>query len=219
LEHIGLADAESSDGLGVRTQRNEVLCNVSLVFGTFKEPATCRLGIRDRLLSGEGFASNDKERSFAIAFPEGLCNMGSIDVGYKVGLEIAFRVWLEGLSHHDRTKIRTTNTNINDGVDSFSCVALPVAASDRFGKLLHVVEDALNLIDTSFGDVEVIKVAKSNVKNSAIFRGVNVLAGKHLVTIFLNFGFFDQRQEGIENRLSDEVFGKIDEHGNIGAAG
>lgn len=38
-------------------------------------------------------------------------------------------------------QVRTTNTNVDDGVDLLASVSLPLATSDLLAKLLHVVKN------------------------------------------------------------------------------
>lgn len=128
LEHIFLRDAEGSDSLGVGTEGDEVLGNVCLVFGGLEEPVPSTLSISDRLLSGEGLAGDDEERSLGFTNPESLREMGSVDVGDEMGREAPLGIGLESLSNHDGTQVGTADTDIDDGIDALSRVSLPSSA-------------------------------------------------------------------------------------------
>jgi len=59
-------------------------------------------------------------------------------------------------------------------------------------------------------------VAESNVEDGAVLRGVNVLAGEHLVAEALDLGLAGKGEERREDLLVDEVLRVVEENGDIG---
>lgn len=214
LEHVLLRNTECGDGLGVRAEGDEVLGDVGLVFGGLEEPISGALSVGDRLLGGEGFASNDEERSLGVANPQSLGEMGSIDVGDEVDGEVPLGVGLKSLSNHDGTQIRTADTDVDDGVDGLSRVSLPTSVPNGLCELLDVLEHSGNIADTLLADLELVKVTECDVENGTILGSIDVLSGEHLVSVGLDFGLANEVEEGIENGLSDQVFGIIQEEGD-----
>ena len=112
------------------------------------------------------------------------------------------------------SQVRTTNTNVDNGVDLLARVSLPFAASDLVGELLHVLIDAAHLLHHAlavdlhrqFGDI-----AESNVVDGAVLGEVDGLTLEHLVTEALEVGLFGQRNEVCECVLGDEVLGKVEQ--------
>ena len=163
LEHVGGVDTEGLNGFGIRGESYKVLGDVSLVLGKGQEPGPRGLGIRDSLLGSERFAGDNEQSTFWVADSEGLCEVGSINVGDEVGSEVPFCVGLERFGHHDGTQIGTTNTDVDDGVDGFSGVTFPGATSNRIGELFDVGEHTRNFADAALLDLEIIKVTQGNV--------------------------------------------------------
>ena len=193
--------------------------DVSLILGRVKEPATRALSISNGLLSGKGLAGDNEERSLMVTLAKRLSDMCSVNVGHEMRFEIALGVCLQRLSDHDGAQIRSADPNVDDSVDSLPGVSLPLAAPNGVGELFYVIEDAADFVYASFGDVEVVKVAQSDVQDGAVLRGVDVLAREHLIAVLFHFGFADQSEKFVKDRLRDEVFGEIEEEGDIGTAG
>jgi len=214
LEHVLLRNAKCSDSLSVRTEGDEVLGDMGLVFGGLEEPVSGTLSVGDRLLSGEGLACNDEERRLGIADLQSLGEMGSIDVGDKVGGEVPLGVGLERLSNHDGTQIGTTDTDVDDSVDGLSRVSFPSPVPNGLGKLLDMLEDSGNLAGALLADLELVEVTEGDVKDGTILGGVDVLSGEHLVPVGLNFGLANKVKKGVEDRLGNQVLGVIQEEGD-----
>jgi uncharacterized protein Yka (UPF0111/DUF47 family) len=72
---------------------------------------------------------------------------------------------LECFTDHNRSQIGSTNTNVDNGVDLLASVSLPFARSDLLRELLHVLEDIMDFINTSFVDLESasLRVSKGDV--------------------------------------------------------
>jgi hypothetical protein len=214
LEHVLLSDAEGSDSLGVRTEGDEVLSDVGLVFGGLEEPVSGTLSVGDCLLSSEGLAGDDEEGGLGVANPQSLGEVGSVDIGDEVGGEVPLGVGLERLSNHDGTQVGTTDTNVNDGVDGLPRVSLPSSVPNRLGELLDVLKHGGDLSGALLADLELVEVTESDVEDGTILRGVDVLPGEHLVPVGLDFGLANEVEEGVQDGLGNQVLGVIQEEGD-----
>lgn len=123
---------------------------ITYITGSLEEPLLCGLGIGDGLLSGERLAGNDEERRLRVTLLQYFRNVGPVDIRDEVHLHIALAVMLERLAHHCGTKVGSTDTDVDDGIDRLSGVSLPFARPDRVGELLHVREDSVNPFTSSF---------------------------------------------------------------------
>ena len=216
LEHVLLSDAEGGDSLGVCAKGDEMLCDVGLILGGLEEPVSSTLSVGDRLLSGEGLAGNDEERCLGVANPQSLGEVGSVNVGDEMSGEVPLGVGLESLSDHNGTQVGAPNTNIDDGVDRLSRVPLPGSVPNGLGKPLDVLEHGGNLTGTLLTDLELVEVAESDVEDSTILRGVDVLSGEHLVPVVLNFSFANEIKEGVEDGFGNQILRVIQEEGDCG---
>jgi len=140
LEHVLLRNTEGGNSLGVRTEGDEMLGDVSLVFGGLEEPVSSTLGVGDCFLSSEGFAGDDEERSLGVTNPHSLSEMGSVDVRDEVGREVSLGVGLESLGNHDGAQVGTTDTDVDDGVNGLPRVSLPSSVPNGLRELLDMLK-------------------------------------------------------------------------------
>ena len=170
------------------------------LLGRLEEPGFSRLCVGNGLLSGEGLGGNDKDGSLWVTELQNLCKIGSVNVGDKVSLQVSFAVMFQGLANHDRSKIRSTDTNVDDSVDRLSSVTFPSSGSDLFRKLFNVVEDLVDVISSSFlvnlpSTLGRRWVSESNVENSSVFRSVDVLSRKHGISESLDLSLSSEIEE------------------------
>lgn len=130
LEHVFSGDTEGGDGLGVGAKGNEMFGNVGLILCRSQEPFAGTGGVCDGLLGCESLASDDEECGLGMAETKSLSQVGSIDVGHEVGVEVALCISFEGFGDHDGTEIGATYADIDDGVDILACVTLPGPTAD-----------------------------------------------------------------------------------------
>lgn len=128
-EDVGLGDAKGGDGLCVRAECDKVLCDVSLVLCGREEPVPRALRVGNGLLGSECLTSDDEQGGLGVRDTQSLGQVRSVDVGDEVSCQITLGVRLEGLSDHDGSEIRTTDTDVDDGVDSLASVSLPGTAA------------------------------------------------------------------------------------------
>lgn len=182
------------------------------VNGRLEEPLASRLGVGDGLLGGESLGGDDEEGRLGVALGGDFGDVGAVDVGDKVHLEVLGSVRLEGLGDHHGSEIRSSDSDVNDGVDALASVSLPLARADLVGELSHVVQYALHLVGASLGDLELAAdVPQGDVKDSAVLGGVDVLASEHLVAGFLDVGLLGELQQRSDNLIVDQVLRQIGE--------
>ena len=87
------------------------------IAGSLEEPLLSGLRVGDCFLSRERLTCHDKKRRLGVTLVQYLGHVGPVYIRDKVHLHIAFTVMLEGLTDHDRTKIGSANTDIDDRVN------------------------------------------------------------------------------------------------------
>jgi hypothetical protein len=181
-----------------------------------EEPLASALRVGNRLLGRKRLAGDDEQGRFGIALARDLGNVGSIDVGDKVDVEVLGPVRFERLAHHHRSQVGSSDSDVDDRGDALARVALPLARTNLVGELGHVVQHALHLVNTLLLDLELApNVPQRDVQHGTVLRGVDVLAGKHLIAGGLDAGFAGELDEGREDVVVDEVFGEVDEEVDV----
>lgn len=200
------------------------LCNQNrksstYLLGLLKEPFLGTLGVGNGLLSGKGLGSDDEQGGLTVASLEDLGHVSTVNVGDKVGLQVPLAVVLEGLADHNGTKVGTTDTNVDDGVNGLASVTLPGARANRVGEFLHVGKDGVDLVNTGLRDLEATLISRGvserNVQDGTALRGVNVLAVKHRVTERLDLGLTGEVKERGEDLIIDKVLGVVKEKRDV----
>jgi hypothetical protein len=212
-EHVLGVDAELLDLLGVGGESNEVLSDGGLVLCGLKEPPLGGVGVGDGLCGGEGLAGNKEEGGLRVTSLESLGHVGAVDVGDKVELHALLAVRLEGLGDHDGAKVRSTNTNVDNGVDGLAGVTLPLTRANLLGELLHVVQHAVDLLDYALAvDLHglVGGVAQGHVVDGASLCEVDLLALEHVIAELLDLCLLGELDQQLEGLLGDEVLGEIE---------
>lgn len=119
------------------------------------------------------------------------------------------------LQQSDAVQVRSTNTNVDDGVNLLASVSLPLAAANLLAELLHVVENAVDALDDALAvDLHLLvgDVAERNMVDGAVLSEVDLLTSKHLITELLEAGLFCELDEQLQRLLSDEVLGEVEEN-------
>ena len=80
-EHVGGIDSELLDFSLIRRKGHEVLGHMGVVSGDGHEPVASRVGVRERLLCGEGLGGDQEQGGFGIQRLERLGDVGAVDVG------------------------------------------------------------------------------------------------------------------------------------------
>jgi hypothetical protein len=213
-EHVLGVNAELLNLLGVGGESNEVLGNGGLVLCGVKEPPLGGVGVGDGFGGSKGLAGNKEEGGLRVTSLESLSHVGAVDVGNEVELHALLAVRLEGLSDHDRAKVRATNANVDNGVDRLAAVTLPLARANLLGELLHVLQHAVDLLDYALAiDLHglVGSVAQGHVVDSASLCEVDLLALEHVIAKLLNLCLLGKLNKQGESLLGDEVLGEIEE--------
>src|SRR5277367_2920146 len=138
----------------------------------------------------------------------------SIDVGYKAELHRAIAVFAKRAVSHLRSKIRTSDANVDDRLDFLSSVTFPLATPDAVGKGRHLVENRVNLrndIDTVHENLLRPRSAKRHVKNRTFFSDVDFLSAKHSVASLRHAPVGRQLQQQADRFLGNAILGIIQE--------
>jgi hypothetical protein len=221
LEHVLLRDPKLGHGGGVGRERDKVLGDVLLRgVGCGEEPLLGGLGVGDRLLGRERLGGDDEERRFGVADFERLGDVRAVDVGYEVGREVALGVGLQRLGDHHGSQVRSTDANVDDGVDSLARVALPLPAPHLLREILDVRQHAPDLVNAALLDLELpVQVPQRDVQHGTVLGRVDVLAGEHLVPVLLHLGLAREGEQGGEHGGRDEVFAVVEQEGDVRAGG
>jgi hypothetical protein len=130
-----------------------------------------------------------------------------------VELHALLAVRLEGLGDHDGAKVRSTNTNVDNGVDGLAGVTLPLTRANLLGELLHVVQHAVDLLDYALAvDLHglVGGVAQGHMVDGASLCEVDLLALEHVIAELLDLCLLGKLDQQLEGLLGDEVLGEIE---------
>lgn len=111
-------------------------------------------------------------------------------------------------------QVRTTDTNVDDGIDLLASVALPLAASDLLAELLHVFQHLVNVLDDALTiDLHFLvgSVAEGDMVHGAVFSEVDLLASEHVVAELLKTSLPGELNKKLQCFLCDEVLGEVEE--------
>ena len=213
LEHVVGVDTELGHGLAVGGERGEVLGDVGLVTGDVDEPVAGGQGVGHGLLSGEGLGGHQEQGGFRIDLLQGLGDVGAIDVGDEVHLQVVFE-GAQGLGDHHWTQIGTADADVDHVLDRLAGVALPLAGNDFLAEALHLGQHGLHfrhhvLAVALYGTVGA--VAQGHVQDGAPFGHVDLVAVEHGVDGAAQIGLFGQIDEQLERLLGDQVLGVVDQ--------
>ena len=222
-EHVLRVDAERGDFLRGRGDGDEVLGDGGFrggllearLLGLSEEPLLRRKRVGHRLLRREGLGRDDEQGLVRLHRAERLGEVRRVDVGDEEELHVALRVGRERDVRHDGTEIGAADADVDDVLDALAGEALPLALTDLVGERGHLVEDlaharhdvlAVNL------DLDVLVLAaKRGVKNGATLGRVDLLAGEHLLDLFLEVCLLRELDERLHRRLVDAVLGVVEE--------
>ena len=149
-----------------------------------------------------------------MADPKDFDQLGGVDIGDKVHLQVAPSKGLKGFRDHDGPEVGTSDPDVHDVGNRLSFVAFPRSRANLLGKNLHVLAGGLHLRHQVFALDEqglVSWAAKGDVKDRAIFGTVDLIAAKHSISELFHFGFLDKLAEEFERFWGNAVFGVIDE--------
>lgn len=111
-------------------------------------------------------------------------------------------------------QVRTTNTDVDDGVDLLASVSLPLATADLLAELLHVVENRVDVLNDALAiDLHLLVggVAKGDMVDGAVLSEVDLLASEHVIAKLLEASLFCELDEKLQCLLGDEVLGKVEQ--------
>ena len=92
----------------------------------------------------EGLGRHDEEGLRRVEIVDRFGEVRAVDVRDETEREGAVAVVAEGLVRHDRPKIRTADSDIDDATDPLAGVSTPCPASETIRKPRHPVEHGMN---------------------------------------------------------------------------
>lgn len=186
---------------------------VTYILCSLQEPVPGRSSVGHGFLSGKCLTGNDEQGSLWVTLVQNLSDVGSIDVGDKVASQVPLGVRLQGFSHHDRAQVGSTDTNVDNVSNLFASVTSVLSRSNGFRKLLHVVQDFLDLISTLLLNLVLVieNVSEGNVQHSSVLRGVDVLSRKHGIPEFGYLGLPSEVEQGRPDLRGDQVLTVIEQ--------
>ena len=208
-EHIGGVDAEFFHRLRVGRDRDKVLRNRRLiVLQPCKQPCASRIRIRHRLKRGEGLRRDDEQRLLRVEILHRFGEVGSIHVRHEPERQIALAVVLQRLVSHHRTKIRSTDPDIDQVANALAGMSLPLAAANPIAELRHGVEHGVNLGDdilAVYQDGLTFGRTQSDVQHSTVLRDVDPVAAEHGVEPVAQASLLRQIEEELQGLGGDTV--------------
>ena len=114
----------------------------------------------------------------------------------------------ERLVGHHRTKVGTADADVDDVLDAFAGVALPLAAPDAVGEIGHLVEHGMDLghdVFSSHDNGRALRRAQGHVQHGAVFREIDFLATEHRRNPPAHIGFLGQLEQQLESLVRDAI--------------
>ncbi|CCK16170.1 hypothetical protein BN136_2180 [Cronobacter universalis NCTC 9529] len=214
LKHVRGIDAEIADRFRVGGERREVLRHMLFVTGGFQEPVARAVGVGHGFLSGEGFGRHQEQGAFRVHLFQHFGDVGAIDVGDKVHVEVIF-VRAQGFGHHERAEVRAADTDVHHVSDRLAGIAFPFAGDNGFGEFFHLLQHGVHFRHHIFAvhqDRRIAAVAQRDVQHGAVFGAVDLLAGEHGFNGARQIGLFCQIQQFAERFFRDAVFRVVHQH-------
>ncbi len=213
-EHVGGVDAELGDLGGIRGDGHEVLGDgLDVAAEARKRPVARRVRVGHGLEGGEGLGGNNEEGLGGIEVLNGLGKIGAVDIGNEAEGQRTVAVVAEGLVGHDGTEVGASDADVDDVLDALSGVALPLAAANAVGEGSHGPEHLVNLgdnVDTVHLDHLPLGGAECDMEHCAVLGDVDLLPGKHLVTVRLEADFLGKLEQALEGLVVDPVLGVVE---------
>ena len=111
------------------------------------------------------------------------------------------------IGHHG-AKVGTADADVDNVLDAFAGVALPLAAPHPFGEIGHLAEHGMDLGHDIFSiqdDGRAFRRAQGHVQDGAVFRDVDFLATEHGCDAPAQIGLFGQLDQQLEGLIGDAV--------------
>ena len=216
-EHVLRVDAERGDFLRGRRDGDEVLRDGG--FGVLLGKAgLLRLGeepllggerVGHRLLRRERLGRDDEERLSGLYLAERLREVRRVDVGDKEELHVALRVGRKRDVRHYGAEVRAADADVDDVLDATTGKALPLALAHLVGEVAHLDENLANILEdilaVDLDRVGLVEIAERGVKDGAALGRVDLLAGEHLLDLFLEIRLLRKLDEGLHDLFVDAV--------------
>src|SRR5215471_12635724 len=170
------------------------------------------MGVGHGFECGECLRRNDKQGLGGIEVADGFDHVSSVDVGNKPECHGAVAIVLERLVRHNRSKVGTSNPDIDDISDRFPGVALPGAAPDAIGEVGHFVEDSMDLgndVLAIYDDGSAAGCAQGDVEYGSIFGDVDLFTAEHRVDARSQLSLLSEANQQVECFGGNPILGIV----------
>ncbi len=141
--------------------------------------------------------------------------IGAIDIRNKTKRHRTLAVVPERFIGHHGTKIRTSDANVDNIFNTLASMSLPVTATNLVAKSTHSFQDSMNLrhhILAINHDFLAFRSTKSDMKDSTIFRNINLIAMKHRINAIAKTRLLSQLAKQRQGLFVDAIFGVIEKN-------
>ena len=117
------------------------------------------------------------------------------------------------LVDHHRSQIRTADADVDDGLDPFTGGAGPFTVAQPVGEVAHRVEHLVYVRDDILAVDDQLGVSgqpQRGVQYRAVFGGVDVHSGEHLVAALFEVGRPRQLDQQAQRLAGDAVLAVVD---------
>jgi hypothetical protein len=118
------------------------------------------------------------------------------------------------LGRHERTKVRTADADIDDGVHRHAGVSAPLAGVDARYDLLHAIQRLVNAVHDVFAvqrEAAVPRQAQRGVQGGAVFRAVDRVAAEQPLDPAAEVAFARQRAQQLGGFLRQPLLGVVEQ--------
>lgn len=115
------------------------------------------------------------------------------------------------------SQIRTTNADVDNVGQLLAAEASPLAASDLFRKLLHVLQHAVDAVGAAHDvlaihlHVPTADISQGSVVDGAVLGEVDLVAAEHGIALALDASLLGELDEQVEGLVGQEVLAEVEE--------
>ena len=156
----------------------------------------------------ECLRGDDEERFGGIQTFDSFGDIRPIDIRDEHESSISVAVVLERFVCHDRSEIRSADSDIYDVANRLTGVTFPRIVSNRFAELLHAIEDLVNIGNDALAidkDDCIATCSQSRMQHSAVFGDVDRLAAKHRFDRFFQSRLVRKVEEQAQDGIIDSI--------------
>ncbi len=205
LEDVLGGDAEFPGGVAVGRQRDEVAGHCVRVTGGSDQPVAGGAGVGQGFERGEGLAGDDEQGRARVEAGEQRGDVGAVDIGDEMHLDVRLLPGGEGLDRHARPEVGAADADVDDVGDALAGIAAPAAAVDAVAEALQAPQHRAH-----FGR-RLVAGAQGHVADGAPFAVVDRLAGQHAGLPAVEVGGGRRLAQQGERFAADALLGKVEQ--------